>query len=452
MSFQAFRDVLPSGLTVVTVETPHLHSAMCAVYARVGSRHETKATNGASHFLEHLFFRGSRGWPDSVRMNAAVEAIGGNLNGVTMRDTSYFYTPTHPGGVEVALRILGDMLSRPRLVHLKTEKSIILEEMLDEVDEQGRDIDVDNLSRAAMFGDHPLGLKIAGTPQTVKRMTLRTLQAHLKTYYVAGNLVVAVAGPVRHAQVLAIARKAFAHLPRGPRAAELPPEAAPNEGPYLHYVPQDEAQVEFRLSFPAVSDGHSDAVALGLLRRVLDDGLSSRLPYTIVEDRGLAYSVAAMIDALHDCGSFEVEGACAARHLGPAVAGILETLATLRRGEISRDEFRRVQLRFRMHLDFLQDSPGDLCGWFGGLELFRRPETFEEKCREAEALTIADLARVARRYLVPETLQVVAVGPRGGKKPLQKVVARAAKLLDVSAPASAPARRSRSRRRAPASP
>ena len=109
-------DLLPSGLTVVTVEVPHLHTAMCAVYVRVGSRHETPKNNGVTHMLEHLFFRGTARWPDSVHMNAAVEAVGGNLNGVTTRDSSTFYTPVHPDGVEVALAILGDMLTRPQLI------------------------------------------------------------------------------------------------------------------------------------------------------------------------------------------------------------------------------------------------------------------------------------------------------------------------------------------------
>jgi hypothetical protein len=187
VSFSVFKDVLPSGLTVVTIETPHLHSVMCAVYVRVGSRHEDERTNGVSHMLEHLFFRGSQRFPDSVRMNAAVEAQGGNLNGVTMRDSSYFYTPTHVDGVEVSLEILGDMLTRPRLTHLETEKRIILEEMLDEVDERGRDIDVDNLSKRLLYPDHPLAMKIAGTTDSVKGLTLRDVKRHFERAYVGGE-------------------------------------------------------------------------------------------------------------------------------------------------------------------------------------------------------------------------------------------------------------------------
>lgn len=427
MSFKVFRDVLPSGLTCVTVETPHLHSAMCAVYVRVGSRHESPRTNGVSHLLEHLFFRGSERYPDSVRMNAAVEAVGGNLNGVTMRDSSYFYTPTHPDGVDVSLSILGDMLTQPRLVHLATEKKIILEEMLDEVDEKGRDIDVDNLTKMKLFGDHPLAFKIAGTPKTVKRLTLPDVKRHFATHYVTGNLVLGVAGPVRRERVLERAHRAFSRLPRGPRIGELAPAPAPE--PCFHFVRLEESQVEFRLTFPTVDDHHPDAMPLALLRRVLDDGLSSRLPHNIVERRGLAYSIAASIETFHDAGTFEVDGACAPEHAGPAVTEVLSTLATLRRGQIGLEELRRAQRRFEMHIDFMQDAPGDLCGWFAGTELFRPAESFAEKKAQAKAVTLRQLVDVARRYLVGDRLITIAVGPREARAAMERAVNAATRLL-----------------------
>lgn len=423
------RDVLPSGLTVVTVETKHLHSAMATVYVRVGSRHENERTNGVSHMLEHLFFRGSRGFPDSVRMNAAVEAVGGNLNGVTMRDSSYFYTPVHPGGLGVALRILGDMLSRPRLVQLQTEKRVILEEMLDEVDERGRDIDPENLSKRLLYGNHPLALKIAGTPQTVRGLGLRDVREHFEQAYVAGNMVVAVSGPVLHAQVLEAVERSFRHVPKGPRLGEQPPAPSPRAGPYEKYVALDEAQVEFRLAFPATSEDHPDHHALATLRRVLDDGLSSRLPHTIVEKRGLAYSIAASLEVFHDTGTFEVDGACAPEHLAPVVDQVLRTLATLKAGRITREELLRAKRRHRMHLDFLLDSPGDLCGWFGGSELFRPAESFEQRAAAVDAVTLTDLRRAARTWLRADGLTFVAIGPGGARKKVVRVLDDAHRLL-----------------------
>ena len=427
MSFKVFKDVLPSGLTCVTIETKHLHSAVCSVFVRVGSRHESKRTNGVSHLLEHLFFRGSRRFPDSVRMNAAVEAVGGNLNGVTMRDSSSFYTPTHPAGLGVSLAILGDMLTQPRLVHLDTEKRIILEEMLDEVDEKGRDVDVDNLTKMRVFGDHPLSFKIAGTPEIVKKLSMRDVRRHFATHYVTGNVVVGVAGPVRHADVVERTTRAFAKLPRGPRVEELPP--APLSKGAFHYVRLEESQVEFRLTFPTVADDPPDAMPRSLLRRVLDDGLSSRLPHNIVEKRGLAYSIAATIESFHDTGSFEVDGACAPEQAGAVVREVLATLATLRRGKIKSDELRRAQRRFEMHVDFLQDSPGDLVGWFAGSELFRPAESFAEKKAQARRVRLRDLVRVAQQYLVADRLVTVGVGPKEAKGPMQRSASGARRLL-----------------------
>lgn len=421
MSFRYFKDTLPSGLRVVTIETPHLHTAMVTIYVRVGSRHETAANSGVSHMLEHLFFRGSTAFKDSVKMNAIVEAVGGNLNGVTSRDLSYYYTPVHPDGVGVALDVLGDMLTRPLLSELTLEKSIILEEMLDEVDDEGRDIDVENLAKRLRFGDHPLGLKIAGTFESVKRLRLDQVKAHYARHYVSGNLVVAVAGPVKRAEVVRRVKKAFRFLRQGPVVVEEAPPPPP-KGPKLHFVEQDEAQTQFRLSFPAVPEPHPDFAGMSMLRRILDDGLSSRLPYNVVERKGLAYSVGATVEAFQDAGAFEIDGASAPHKVAQTVREVLRTLRSLSKGEISRDELERARTRFRMSVESQQDSPGDLMGWFAGDELFHPPASFEERCRRVEEISKAQLVRLAGQYLRADRVLAIAVGARESRAALKKTL------------------------------
>jgi predicted Zn-dependent peptidase len=436
MSFTSNRDVLPSGLRVVTVETPHLHTALLAVYVRTGSRHETLESNGVSHFLEHLFFRGSESWPDTVRMNGAVEEVGGNLNGVTTRDHGYYYTPLHPAHLRVGMDILGDMLTRPRLTDMEVERQIILEEMLDEVDEKGRDIDLDNLSKRVLFPDHPLALKIAGTTESVKALTHAQVLEHFARHYVAGNLVVTAAGRVRHSEVMELAERAFARLPHGPASTEAPPPLAPH-GPAFHFVSHDEAQTEFRLNFRAVPEQHEDYSALQILRRLLDDGLSSRLPFEIVEKRGLAYSVHASLDTYNDTGLFEIEAASAPEKASLVVAEAFRVLATLCEQEVGEEELTRAKRRHRMLLEFSQDSPGELAGWFGGTELFRTPETFSHRADQVDRQSAARVREVARRYFARDNLTVVAVGQRKGLKALEKVVADAEGLPASDAPLAA---------------
>jgi predicted Zn-dependent peptidase len=301
------------------------------------------------------------------------------------------------------------------------ERQIILEEMLDEVDEKGRDIDLDNLSKRLMFPEHPLALKIAGTPQSVSALTHAQVREHYARHYVAGNIVVTAAGRVKHSEVLALTQSAFARLLPGPASTEAPPlPTAP--GPRLHFVAHDEAQTEFRLNFRTGPEQHEDYPALQILRRVLDDGLSSRLPFEIVEKRGLAYSINAGLDSVHDVGTFEIEGASAPEKTARVVEEVLRVLATLCSEEISAEEIARAKRRHRMLLEFSEDSPGELSGWFGGTELFRQPESFSQRADLVDAETGAHVREVARHYFSRENLTVVAVGQRKGLKALERVV------------------------------
>ncbi len=409
---------------MVTVETPHLHTAMLSVYVRVGSRHEERSNNGVSHFLEHMFFRGSERHPDTVQMNATVEACGGNLNGITTRDHSYYYTPIHPEHLDVAFDVLGDMLTRPLLAKMDIERQVILEEMLDEVDERGRDIDLDNLSKMELFGAHPLSLKIAGTCDSVKALSMRQLKSHLKRFYVRPNVVVSCAGRVDRREVLDLAARAFGELRSGEPTQEEAPPPSP-KGPHFKLVEHGEAQTELRFSFRTVPEPHEDFAALQLVRRVLDDGLSSRLPFNVVERRGLAYSVHAAIEAYCDVGLFEVEAASAPKKAAEVAEEICRTLAELCEDGVTDEELERAKRRHRIFLEFAQDSPGELCGWFGGTELFRLPEDFEERCRKVEAQTKEKVLEVAKATFRKENLVAVAVGQRSGARALERAVARA---------------------------
>jgi len=420
----AERAVLGNGLRVITAPTPGLHSAMIALYVRAGSRHETARVNGVSHFLEHLLFRGSEGWPDSVAMNAAVEAVGGNLNGVTARDHGCYYTPIHPEALATGLGVLGDLVRRPLLKEMEVEREVILEEILDEIDPDGRDIDPDNLVKRLVFPGHPLGFKIGGTRETVRALRPRHVRAHLERFYTGENLVLAVAGPVRHREVLDLAERHLGALPRGVRSAERPPPPWP-EGPCLQVVDHDEAQAEFTLAFPCPPEAHPDYPAFLCLRRILDDGLSSRLPFEVVERRGLAYSLHCGLDTFVDAGMLVVDGACAPRKVGQVLTAVLEVLAGLAAAPVPEAELLRVQRRHRMMLAFSLDSPADLAGWYGAGEVLASPDGFEARCRRVEAVTAAEVQRLAAATFRRARLAAVVVGRLGrrGERAVDRLAA-----------------------------
>jgi len=407
---EARRRVLPNGLRVLTVPAPGLHSAMIALYVRAGSRHERPETNGVSHFLEHLFFRGSHDWPDTVAMNAAVESAGGNLNGITARDHGCYYTPIHADELPTGLAILGDMLRRPLLREMDVEREIILEEILDEVDGDGKDIDADNLSKRLAFGSHALGFKIAGTPQIIRRLDEKQVRAHHARFYCGANLVLCVAGPVREAEVVELAEEHLGALPRGRVSRDEAPPPWP-DGPSMEHVQHEDAQSELCLNFPCPPEHHPDYPVHLVIRRILDDGLSSRLPFEVVERRGLAYSLHAGIDAFADAGMFAVDGACAPKKLPRVVDEILRVLSELTVRPVAEEELTRVQRRHRMTLAFSLDSAAELAGWYGSGEVLHAPEGFEERCRRVERVTAEDVLRVARATFTRKNLVAVFVGP-----------------------------------------
>jgi predicted Zn-dependent peptidase len=415
MRVQTSSDFLENGLRVVSVELPHLHASLLALYVRAGSRHETAEKSGVGHFLEHMFFRGSASFPDSVAMNGAVEDVGGNLNGYTSRDHAFYFTPLHQTGLAVGMTVLADMISSPLLKEMELEREIILEEMLDEVDENGHDIDLDNLSKVALWPGHPLSLKIAGRPETVRAMTVKDLEDHHARFYGGRNMVLCAAGPLTHEKVIDLARKGFARLPLGDRSVEAAPPA-PQPGPRLCLVDHDESQTEFRFNFIAPPEGHADHLPLQLLRRILDDGLSSRLPLQVVERRGLAYSLHCNIDTFSDGAVFEVEAAASHGKVPATMREIAKTLEEIARTGPTADEMRRAIRRTRMAIETTLDSTYEMAAWFGGTALFREPTGLEERARAVEAIGAEDVQRVARAVFTRENLTVTAVGSPSGKQ------------------------------------
>jgi len=414
MTDPAQKSVLSNGLRVVTVELPHLHTGMIAAYVRAGSRHEDPALNGVSHFLEHLFFRGSEGYPEGRAMNALVEDCGGSLNGVTTRDHGYYFSPVHPERLEVPLAVMGDMLARPLLKEIEIEREVILEEILDEVDEKGRDIDIDNLSKSALFPGHPLGMKIAGTRESVRALTEDHLRAQHARAYGARNIVLAASGPLRHREVVELAEKHFGRLRPGDRLEDGALNGTPR-GPQLVAADHTESQMELQISFRAPPEEHPDFPVLRVIKRVLDDGLASRLQMQMVEQKALAYSVGAGMDGFTDCSVFEVGCACAPRKSPAALTEMLRILASLREQDVPEEELVRAKKKSRLWLEFSLDAPAEMIGWFGAGELLHPPaESFETWLSRIEAVTAADVRRVAGAIFRRENLVACAVGPLPG--------------------------------------
>jgi predicted Zn-dependent peptidase len=407
--FARHLDVLDSGLRLVTVELPHLHSASVVMYARVGSRYEDANDNGLSHFLEHMLFRGTERYPDAFRINYAIEALGGTLYAETGRDYSLYQLSLHPETLADGIALMGEIFTAPAFQDIDIERRILLEELLEDLDEKGRVINVGDLARQAAYPDHPLGYSITGPYANVERFTIADVRRHFERCYGARNMLLCVSGAARHTDVRALADRAFGRIAEGRELVSPTPAERPGGARFL-YVPHTGTQTAVDLLFRALPESSPDYPALVALARVLDDGMSTRLHHRVCDELGLAYYVSASLDSFSDASLFELDASSAHANVPALVCEALALLTELRTTPPTPAELTKAKRRYRWDLEASFDDPDSMAGWFGGVELYYPAPSFEEKLGRMEAVTPEDVSRVARQIFTPEHLTVAAVG------------------------------------------
>jgi predicted Zn-dependent peptidase len=402
-------ETLDNGLSVVVAPQPQLHRAHVALYARVGSRYETAESNGISHFLEHMLYRGTPRLPHAHDVNLAFESLGGYLYAATQVDFGVFSVTLPAETIGETTSLFADVLIDPTFADIEIEKEIVCEEILEDLDDEGRQIDADNLSRQLIYPDHPLGFTITGDEDRVRSFTRAMLKAHHARHYNASNTVLAFSGNVDAERALDLAREHFSRMPRGEKVVPVPPIHAQKRARF-DLVENVSSQTELRVCFRAVPDRSEMRPAMDMLMRVLDDGMSTRLYHRVCDDKGLCYDVSASYDGYDDDGVLDF------------AAGVQHTRATVVTGEITalvtelartgptEDELAKARRRHGWDTRTMLDSPEDLAGFYATGLLFERVETPEERIAKNAAVTREDIRALADLIAQPDRLNVLAVG------------------------------------------
>jgi predicted Zn-dependent peptidase len=394
------------------VALPHLHTVALAVFVKVGSRFEMPADNGLSHFVEHMLFRGTAAYPTSLALNMAVESLGGTLHAETGRDLSLFHICVEPDQVLSGLALLGEILGRPRFDDIELERSIILEEMNEDYDEGGVEVNCDDIARGLLFGDHALGQRVLGPRGNVERFTPADVRRHFDRHYCARNMLLCVAGPVAPRDVAAGAEAHLGHLCPG-APVDAPPALIDQDqtAPRYRYVADSGSQASVNLVFRSVPDMDPRYVDSMALLRAVDDGMSTPLHYELCDRKGLAYALSASIEPLADAALFEVSGATAQAKVPALVRGVLDLLGRFRTELLGEAELIRIKRRYHYDLVSSMDDSLAMASWFGGIALYYPPPGYGERLAEMSAVTAEHIRAAAERVFRPENLAVAVVGP-----------------------------------------
>ena len=402
---------LPSGLRVLVEELPHTHSISLGAFVGVGSGHEDRPICGISHFIEHMLFKGSRQRPTPRLIADAIEGVGGILDAYTSFESTVYYAKVADIHFDRALDVLADMLLEPCFdaKDIEKERRVIAEELRATEDAPSELVHL--ILDDAMWGDQPLGRDIAGDEESVVGLTREQVLAHWRTHYNSANIVIAIAGNIQPDRAVAAIEQALGALPAG-GPAEFLPSSPPRPGPTLTLRTDDSEQGNFCLAFPGIPQSDPDRRAMQVFDTVLGGGMSSRLFQEIREERGLAYSVGSYSREHHDAGKWVVYGSVEPGNLHECLAATMAELRGALIDGITDDELQRVKEQVKGGILLSLEDTWSVASRNGSHQLrYGRVIPVEQVVAEIEAVTRADVLRVARRVLRQDALHLAVIGP-----------------------------------------
>ncbi|MBI4434465.1 insulinase family protein [Candidatus Uhrbacteria bacterium] len=389
----------------------------------VGSRYETEALSGASHFVEHMMFKGTERRPTTLHISRDLDRVGAEYNAFTGKEYTGYYIKANAEHLDLALDMLADMCfhSRYRQEEVERERKVILEEI--HLYEDNPSMHLDDIFEQLLYRGHPLGRLISGTRATMAGIGRRALLTYRDRHYDPSRLVLTVAGNIGD-HAMALIQRTFGATPTRRRAAAAPRRLMRTpRGPAVHLHWKETTQVHLALGVPTFPAEDRRQYALTLLANILGGTMSSRLFIAVRERRGLAYSVRASADAYVDTGSLVVTAGLDPSRLKEAMRIILRELARVRDAGVTAEELSRAKENIEGRIVLALEESSARADWYGKQALLRKEIlTPEEKIVRLMAVERAAVRAVAREILHTDRLHLTLIGDYKDEKPFRKLL------------------------------
>ena len=409
------RSVLPGGLRVVSEQVPGARSVALGIWVGVGSRDERPSNHGASHFLEHLLFKGTQR-RSAFEITEGMDAVGGEMNAFTDKEFTCYYARVLDEDLPLAVDVVSDMVLSSVLTpkDVELERGVILEEIAMH-DDDPSDAVHDQFA-STLFGDSPLGRPVIGTVESIEGLTRRSISGFYERRYALPQMVVSAAGGVDHGRLLRLVRKAFGDrltgdaVPAGLRPVD---RAVPSYAGVSH-VERPTEQTNLVLGTTGLRREDPRRFALSVLSGALGGGMSSRLFQSVREERGLAYSVYSFAAGHADTGQFAVYVGCAASKVGEVLSLVRAELEDVVAHGLRDDEVRRSKGNLRGQLVLGLEDTGSRMTRIGKAELVHGEVLTPQQVLDTiDAVTPDDVRAVAQDVLV-RPLSLAVIGPVDG--------------------------------------
>lgn len=413
---------LPNGIRVVVSPLSSTQAVSLLVLIGTGSNYETKRINGISHFLEHLFFKGTKSRPRAGDIHCALDAIGAEHNAFTSHEYTGYWVKSASQHFDVALDVVSDILMEPlfKSDEIERERGVILQEISMYEDMPQRR--VSEYFEELLYGNQPAGWNIAGFPKTVNNILREDIVRYKEKQYVASNTVVVVAGDIDPSEAMRKIGKTFAKMSEGhPERQKKVKESQKN--PAVRMVWKESDQTHLMLGARAFSLYDTRRYPLALLSGILGGNTSSRLFTEIREKLGLAYYAGAGVQHYAATGFFSTHAGVPHSALPVVVRKIMDILHDVRAKGVSEKELAHIKDYMHGSFALAFETSDEIAFHLGEEALFQKKiSTPEEDLRKLDAVTRADILHVAQELLKPARLNLAVIGPHRSGSAYQKVL------------------------------
>lgn len=422
---------LKNGIPVLLAPQKGAVSMTLEVFVHVGSRYETKEQNGASHFIEHMMFKGTKRRPNTLAISQILDQYGAEYNAFTSKEMTAYYIKMDAEKTELAIDLLNDMLfhSKYEPAEMDRERGVIVEEI--NMYEDNPQSQMGNALEEALFPESSLGWNIAGPREVIRGISREALVAYRDAYYVPSRITIALAGRIMPS-ALASLEKTFGKRvePKTPQDVSFTPFVAPEtkESLSLAFHPKKIEQVQFGMAFHGFPVGSEESPAVGLLSVILGGTMSSRLFTEVRERRGLCYSIQCAHQSYQDTGIFDIAAGLEKNCLTEATKVIWKELDKLTKTPVSSQELRRAKDHLRGKLALAFEDSANQADWYGKQWVFQgKLATPEERLKKIEAVTPKQVQAVAKRLFSSGKWSASVVGPFTDADQVRKLLTSARK-------------------------